>query len=92
MPEDTHGQVEWSLPIREPIRRMILSGFEDEVLLREEMEVWVDSAAAPGEPVLSGCSDMAACYCRCNLCAKCERQRKLPAATKKSSRRGKRRR
>lgn len=62
MPEDANDQVAWTLPNHEPMRRMILSRFEDDILLREEVEAWLDSAAAPGEPVLCGCPDLGARY------------------------------
>lgn len=91
MPEDTDELVEWSLPNHEPMRRMILSRFEDDVLLREEVEAWLDSAAAPGEPVVCACPGLAVCYCPCKACAKCEMWRKAPPEKKKRGQRGKRR-
>ena len=98
MQEDTDDVVEWTLPNHEPMRRMILSRFEEDVLLREEVEAWLDSAVAPGEPVLCGCPELGVCYCGCKACGKCQSWRELLPTKKKrnqggqKSRRGKRRR
>ena len=90
MPEDTDDLVEWTLPDHEPMRRMILSRFEDDVLLREEVEAWLDNAVAPGEPVLCGCPEMGICYCRCNACTKCERWREILPTRKKRTQKNQR--
>ena len=92
MPEDTNDLVEWTLPNHEPMRRMILSRFEDDVLVREEVEAWLDRVAAPGEPVLCSCPQLGLCYCHCKTCLKCEKWRKQPPERKKRSRRGRGRR
>lgn len=36
----------------EAMRVLILGRFEDDVLLRQEVELWLDDLIAPGEPVL----------------------------------------
>ena len=94
MPEDTNHVVEWSLPDHEPMRRMILSRFEDDVLLRQEVEAWLDAVTAPGEPVLCGCPALGMCYCSCKRCARCDTlgQRVPARARKKGNRKGRDRR
>ena len=39
----------------EAMRRLVLSRFEDDVLLRQEVEVWLDEVVAPGEQVVCEC-------------------------------------
>ena len=48
MPVDTKDVNEWDRTDHEVMRVLILSRFEDDVLLRGEVEVWLDDMAAPG--------------------------------------------
>ena len=50
----------------ETMRRLVLSRFEDDVLLRQEVEVWLDEVVAPGEEVVCECKELGLCYCFCD--------------------------
>ena len=55
----------------EAMRVLILSRFEDDVLRRGEVEVWLDGLVQPGESVLCDCPELGFCYCDCKACKKC---------------------
>ena len=55
----------------EAIRRLVLSRFEDDVLLRQEVETWLDEVVAPGEQVICDCEEVGLCYCSCEKCKSC---------------------
>lgn len=55
----------------EAMRLLILSRFEHDALVREEVEVWLDEVAAPGEPVSCDCAELGLCYCFCKKCETC---------------------
>ena len=56
----------------EAMRRLILSRFEDDALVREEVENWLDEVAAPGEWAPCDCAADEICYCFCENCEKCD--------------------
>lgn len=58
-------------PNPEAMRALILSRFEDDVLLRQEIESWLDEVVAPGEPVECNCEELGLCYCFCTRCEGC---------------------
>ena len=62
------GQVGTS---HEAMRLLVLSRFEDDVLLRQEVEVWLDEVVAPGEQVVCDCEELGLCYCFCEKCKHC---------------------
>ena len=78
----------------EGMRRLILGRFEDDVLLRREVESWLDELAHPDERLLCACIEDGVCYCHCDRCRACKKWPHLPkpgrAAT--TSRTGSRRR
>ena len=53
------------------MRLLILSRFEDDVLLRQEVEEWLDEAVAPGEQIMCDCEELGLCYCCCEKCENC---------------------
>ena len=55
----------------EAMRLLVLSRFEDDVLLRQEVEVWLDEVIAPGELVVCECEELGLCYCFCEKCEGC---------------------
>ena len=55
----------------EAMRVLILSRFEDDVLRRREVEVWLDGLLHLGESVLCDCPERGFCYCDCKACKKC---------------------
>ena len=55
----------------EAMRLLILSRFEHDALVREEVEVWLDAVAALGEPVSCDCAELGLCYCFCEKCETC---------------------
>lgn len=55
----------------EGMRLLILSRFEDDALLRQEVEVWLDEVSAPGEQVLCECAELGLCHCFCEKCSGC---------------------
>ena len=75
----------------ESMRRLILGRFEDDVLLRREVETWLDELAHPDEWILRGCME-AVCYCYCDRCRACKKWPHLPkseqAATERRTRVG----
>ena len=56
------------------IRRLILSKFENDVLKRQEVEVWLDELVAPGEQAPCECEELGLCYCDCKTCNKCGKE------------------
>lgn len=61
----------------EAMRRLILSRFEDDALVREEVENWLDEAAAPGEWDPCDCAADELCYCFCKNCEKCDQEKEF---------------
>ena len=61
----------------EAMRRLILSRFEDDALLREEVESWLDEVAAPGEWAPCDCAAYGLCYCSCENCEKCDQDKEF---------------
>lgn len=61
----------------EGMRRLILSRFEDDVLLRGEVEVWLDALAAPGEDVVFENGELGLCYCSCEGAGTAARSRRV---------------
>ena len=61
----------------EAMRRLILTRFEDDALLREEVESWLDEVAAPGEWAPCDCAAYGLCYCFCENCEKCETEKEF---------------
>lgn len=55
----------------EGMRRLILSRFEDDVLRRQEVEVWLDEVVPPREYALCDCEELGLCYCACKACGEC---------------------
>ena len=55
----------------EAMRVLILSRFEDDVLRRQEVELWLEGLVQPGELVLCDCPELGLCYCDCKACDKC---------------------
>ena len=47
----------------EGMRLLILSRFEDDALQRQEVEVWLDELAPPGEHLLYDCEQLRLCHC-----------------------------
>ena len=47
----------------EAMRRLVLSRFEDDVLLRQDVEAWLDEVVAPGEEIVCDCEELGLCYC-----------------------------
>ena len=64
----------------EAMRRLVLSRFEDDVLLRQEVEVWLDEVVAPGEQAVCECEELGLCYCFCKDCEECGKVRKTGEA------------
>lgn len=61
----------------EGMRLLILGRFEDDVLLRQEVEAWLDELAplgqsVVGESLMCVCAELGLCYCNCEGCAECE--------------------
>lgn len=61
----------------EGMRLLILSRFEDDVLLRQEVEAWLAELAplgqsVVGESLMCVCAELGLCYCNCEGCAECE--------------------
>ena len=56
----------------EAMRRLILNRFEDDVLVREEIENWLDQVSAPGEWAPCDCAEYRFCYCFCKDCEDCD--------------------
>ena len=61
----------------EGMRLLILGRFEDDVLLRQEVEAWLDQLAPLGRSVMGesrmcACAELGLCYCSCEGCAECE--------------------
>ena len=52
----------------ERMRASILSRFEDDVLVREEVEAWLDGCVV----VLCSCAELGVCHCDCKACGKCK--------------------
>lgn len=71
MSGEADGNAEWGLTNHEPMRLLILSRFEDDALLRQEVEAWLDEAAAPGEAPPCDCEASGLCFCSCKACGKC---------------------
>ena len=61
----------------EAMRRLILNRFEDDVLVREEVENWLDQVAAPGEWAPCDCAENRLCYCFCKGCENCEQPKEF---------------
>ena len=59
---------------QEVMRRLILSRFEDDVLLRGDVEIWLDALAVPGEDVVFEDGMLGQCYCSCEGCKDCGRE------------------
>ena len=55
----------------EAMRLLILSRFEDDVLLRRDVEAWLDEVVAPGEEIVCDCEELGLCYCFCDKCKGC---------------------
>ena len=55
----------------EAMRVLILSRFEDDVLRRQEVEIWLDELVHLGESVWCDCAELELCYCSCKACDKC---------------------
>lgn len=58
----------------EGMRRLILSRFEDDVLLRSDVEVWLDALGVPGEDVVFEDGELGMCYCCCEGCKDCGKE------------------
>ena len=61
----------------EAMRRLILNRFEDDVLVREEIENWLDQVAAPGEWAPCDCPADQLCYCFCKGCENCDQPKEF---------------
>ena len=88
IPVDTKDVNEWDRTDHEVMRVLILSRFEDDVLLRGEVEVWLDDMAAPGEPVSCDCSELELCYCFCKACEGCGTVAKVSVGEEKDEAEG----
>ena len=55
----------------EGMRLLILSRFDDDVLLRQDVEAWLDEVVAPGEEIACDCEELGLCYCTCKKCEGC---------------------
>ena len=58
----------------EGMRRLILSRFEDDVLLRDDVEMWLDTLSVPGEDPVFEDGMLGQCYCSCEGCKDCGRE------------------
>ena len=65
MNDDQHG----TNP--EVMRALILSRFDDDTLLRQEIGSWLDEVVAPGEQAVCDCEELGLCYCPCKRCEGC---------------------
>ena len=68
MTENDYGLSEAA---HESMRLLVLSRFEDDALLRQEVETWLDELAHPAFGALCTCEQNGACYCNCDLCLEC---------------------
>ena len=50
-------------PNHEAMRLLVLSRFEDDVLLRQDVEAWLDEVVAPGEEIQCECAELGLCHC-----------------------------
>ena len=58
----------------EAMRQLILRRFEDDALLRQEVEAWLDGVAAPGEHVMCDCEESRLCDWFCEKCKGCGKE------------------
>lgn len=56
----------------EAMCRLVLNRFEGDVLLRQEVESWLDELGHAYEGIVCICAMERVCYCHCEQCMACE--------------------